>query len=380
MTEQHTTVLAGQEVTDLWLEGRDAWNRWVQDNPIADIDFSETDFAGIREQNQLALLSFEGFIFPDGHVSFDCADFGKGNVSFFGARFGTGDVSFSRTAFDGDHISFVETDFGNGLVSFSHARFGPGVISFLKARFGTGDVLFYRTVPDTNRLIFEQIKSEACILMGDLLHPEKLVELSFEGASLKESLILPKGTYSAIPDFRNCRLAKPLSFHDIQISKRAAPQGLSILEDSLEPEVEEDISKLRLLAELAEKNRNHRSRLAFRATERRFRRLLNPYGLPSPLDLFFDSASDYGQSLLRPLIGLLLIFITFAFLYNLDTGNLQKALLYSAANTLPVVPASGSLQALHFSGQNAPLAFLQQILAMIFLGLLGLGLWNRWKG
>ena len=271
-------------------------------------------------------------------------------------------------------------DFGDGLVSFSHTRFGGGVISFLKALFGKGDVIFYRTDLQAERFLFEQIRSSARIAMGDLLPSEKLIELSFEGASLEESLILPKGTFNCIPDFRNCRLAKPLSFHHIRISKNAAPLELATPEGSEETEVEEDISKLRLLAELAENNRDHRSHLAFRAAERRFRRVLNPYGLPSPLDLFFDMASDYGQSLLRPLIGLLLTFITFTFLYSLHKGNLPQALLYSAANTLPIVPASDSVQALHFSSHNAPLVFLQQILAVIFLGLLGLSLWNRLKG
>ena len=37
-------VSEGQDAIDPWRQGRDAWNAWVAENPVADIDFSRVDF------------------------------------------------------------------------------------------------------------------------------------------------------------------------------------------------------------------------------------------------------------------------------------------------------------------------------------------------
>ena len=57
---EERTVLKGQDAIDLWQQGADAWNAWVEKNPIADIDFSEVDFS------KYADVSFARFRFPNG--------------------------------------------------------------------------------------------------------------------------------------------------------------------------------------------------------------------------------------------------------------------------------------------------------------------------
>ncbi len=42
---EERVVLEGQDAIDLWQQGRDAWNAWVAQNPVADIDFSGVDFS-----------------------------------------------------------------------------------------------------------------------------------------------------------------------------------------------------------------------------------------------------------------------------------------------------------------------------------------------
>ena len=81
-------VLAGQDAIDLWQQGADAWNDWVAENPVADVDFSGVDFT------KYGGVSFEGFRFPKGKKDFSETVFGDGIVGFYGADFGDGDVRF----------------------------------------------------------------------------------------------------------------------------------------------------------------------------------------------------------------------------------------------------------------------------------------------
>jgi hypothetical protein len=64
--------LKGQEAIDLWLQGHDVWDKWVDENPAVDVDFSSMDFSQYRE------CDFSIFKFPNGDVSFNEATFGEG--------------------------------------------------------------------------------------------------------------------------------------------------------------------------------------------------------------------------------------------------------------------------------------------------------------
>ena len=75
-------VLSGQDAIDLWQQGRDVWNAWVAENPVADIDFSGVDFSKYGD------VSFAGFRFPNGKKDFSETVFGDGDVSFSRATFG----------------------------------------------------------------------------------------------------------------------------------------------------------------------------------------------------------------------------------------------------------------------------------------------------
>ncbi|QPB85864.1 hypothetical protein CWC22_022960 [Pseudoalteromonas rubra] len=130
------TVLEGQAAIDLWLQGKEIWNKWVEENPIADVDFAKADFA------KYDTVSFEGYKFPKGYVSFIRAKFGEGRVSFSGAQFGKGGVSFYNTQFGEGRVSFMRAKFGEGNVYFSGAKFDKGDVSFFNTQFGEGKVDF----------------------------------------------------------------------------------------------------------------------------------------------------------------------------------------------------------------------------------------------
>ncbi|MCV6590775.1 MAG: hypothetical protein OIF57_17390, partial [Marinobacterium sp.] len=84
-------TLKGDEAVALWKKGREAWNQWVRENPVYNVDFSEVDFTPHRQPrfrltDKLAKkpswrrvvyknfkpldecwkVDFSGYLFPDG--------------------------------------------------------------------------------------------------------------------------------------------------------------------------------------------------------------------------------------------------------------------------------------------------------------------------
>ncbi|MBU2708788.1 pentapeptide repeat-containing protein [Zooshikella marina] len=148
--------LGPDEAVGLWLQGKEVWNKWVEENPVADVSFSNVDFNS--HCKGLGPVDFSGFFFPFGKVSFEgstfnnrqmkrsvhftMTKFGKSEVSFYGARFGNGHVDFSGAQFGGEGVTFERSKFGKGDISFYNAQFGNGNVSFEKTIFGEGNVSF----------------------------------------------------------------------------------------------------------------------------------------------------------------------------------------------------------------------------------------------
>ncbi|TMO54247.1 DUF4097 domain-containing protein [Pseudoalteromonas phenolica] len=134
--DKEKVVLKGQAAIDLWLQGRETWNKWVEENPVADVIFIGVDFRTYET------VSFNGYIFPEGLVDFSNANFGNGTTSFQRADFGKGQVSFTHASFDKGYVSFYCAKFGEGEVDFLGVSFGNGDVIFTGANFGNGNVHF----------------------------------------------------------------------------------------------------------------------------------------------------------------------------------------------------------------------------------------------
>ncbi|MGA4608702.1 hypothetical protein [Pseudoalteromonas maricaloris] len=156
-------VLKGQAAIELWLQGKEAWNKWVEENPVADVSFREVDFTKFEG------VLFTGYKFPTGtvdfslarfnedraicpnkqlaniQVNFSHAHFGDGDVDFSGAMFGISDVLFLQTQFGAGRVSFSGVTLAKGLVNFSNAHFGDGNVNFSGSRFNKAEVLFLNT-------------------------------------------------------------------------------------------------------------------------------------------------------------------------------------------------------------------------------------------
>ncbi len=135
--------LEGDNAIALWLLGKDKWNKCVEENPEARVDFSGKDFSKYRNKVPYGMISFEDFKFPNGGVSFMNAIFGDDGVSFYKTRFGDGDVDFRGAKFGDGGVSFRRAIFGDGKVDFYSTRFINCVVRFDNAKFGDGEVNFY---------------------------------------------------------------------------------------------------------------------------------------------------------------------------------------------------------------------------------------------
>lgn len=143
-------VLRGVEAYKLLMQGEDAWNYFMEQNPETMVSFHGFDFS-----NSGATIDFSFFQFPKG-VSFAGALFGNNRVSFEHAQFGSGDVSFENAVFGNSIISFNDANFGSGEVSFQRTGFGKGEVSFKQAKFGNGNISLIGAAFGDNKISFEQ--------------------------------------------------------------------------------------------------------------------------------------------------------------------------------------------------------------------------------
>ena len=150
---QVKVVLEGKKAIDLWLSGKDKWNAWAEENPLADVSFRDADFSNFLNENTNC-ISFKEYIFPhgkthflgakfgDGKVDFQKANFGNGDVRFTAVDFGDGEVDFSDSIFGDGNVDFSDTIFGDGDSCFCGIKFGDGSVEFTRAQFGLGEVYF----------------------------------------------------------------------------------------------------------------------------------------------------------------------------------------------------------------------------------------------
>jgi hypothetical protein len=336
MIEPGKKTLEGDKAIDLWLQGKDAWNKWVENNPIADVSFRGVDFSQHRVDDN---ISFYEFKFP------------TGNVDFFGASFGEGDVDFHKA------------NFGNGDVNFFNTVFGAGPVSFSDASFGDGDVSFHNAIFSGN------------VFFNNLQHCNKVKLFSFRNVSFAKSFTIA-GDFGCVVDMVGTK-----TIHHVELSGLKCQLRRNdfcwISTDAID---NHDAVRLRRLKVLAEQNKHHEAALRFHADEMRAERWHKTKGPAACLDVLFDILSNYGQSIWRPVVGLgaLIILSPFAAEVLAKAGEIivswgiDKAALKTAIqNSLPFLPASRSTSSL--------LSTLHQLGAFVFIFLIGLGLRNRFR-
>ncbi len=365
----------------MWIQGRDVWNEWVEENPIADISFQNVDFNQHRNLETINInhWPFAYFNFPTGKKNFCKVNFGIGEVSFENAVFGDGYVSFDRATFGDGDVSFYNATFGEGGVWFYRAKFGPGAFTLDAASLGIGSYNF----------------GDATFLgrasFANLINVKTVTSLSFRHASFEKVFTLDsEDTFGCVPDLVGTKTSHHTSLAELKCASNTATHK-KIFKRSVD---EGDAERFRRLKELAEQNRDFEKALDFRVEEMRAARWHNKHGFATALvEGLFWLASDYGRSLARPLYGLIGLWLLGAAVYAKASTlpftyhEIIKAMPFSWGQMFVYIPSSKEARTqglMALFGEHMPnwlyfITFSQSLLTLVLLFQVGLVLRNRFK-
>lgn len=376
---------------------------------------------------------FQKADFGRGRASFALTQFGEGGVSFDEAIFGAGEVSFSCAKFGERLTSFLKTQFGDGQLAFENAEFGENGVSFYGARFGNGDVSFENTLFGKGDVSLQdttfgtgQVSFEGARLQGNLkIAPlesrktvwsfrdcsfggrtefllengaEAVTQFDLRGARFDSSLTL-RGAFGSVPDFRRSKVTHHVDLSEFSVTLRRKPKWKWLPWLSKVAEDKEDGARLRRLKEIAEGAKDHQKALEFAADENRANRWIKTGKLASVLDLAFSGFSNYGQSIMRPILWLagvlalaMLLFLILATTTQADgmidwAQRIGQSVKLSFSNSVPFLPhardfgltSKKALFGEHPSLWVDAIVAIQGILSFVFLFLIGLGLRNRFR-
>ena len=364
MADNDFETLEPKKSLALWRQGKDAWNAWVEKNPEYNIDFSGVDFS--EHGKKLYVVSFSGFQFPVGNVSFEYTNFGKERAYF------------SETKFNKGYISFIYAQFGEGGAYFDGVEFGEGNVHFTCARFN-GPVDF-----------------------TDLKRVWVIEMFSFRGAIFDGTLnISSDGKFSCLIDLTQTKKAHHVSLDGLKLTllreknriSRFFPEGDWATQNVLI--YSNDIACARRLKELAEGNKDHEAAQNFHVLEMQAKRVHSkcPIGYLWNTEFWYEKLSDYGRSITRPLLWMAYIWWVWTIAYmtvsfmETDKAQFVKSAVYSFAQMFAFIPSSRDAR-FHLGEalfKKTPpdliyaLTFSQSILALMLLFLLGLGLRHRYR-
>ena len=369
MAEDGRISLGPEDTVALWIQGREVWNAWVENNPDADINFHSVDFNQLRNLETINKddWPFANFNFPTGKKNFGGTTFGDGDVSFYRAKFGDGDVSF------------FDATFGDGDVSFHRAKFGLGALTLDAASLGNGCYSF----------------SDATFLgrasFANLVNVKAVTSLHFRHASFEGAFTLgSKEMFSCVPDLVGTKTSHHISLAELECASNTATHK-KIFKRSVD---EGDAERFRRLKELAEQNRDFEKALDFRVEEMCAARWHGDYRWPTALvEGLFWLGCDYGRDLARPLLWLFVMFGLCANVYvaacisALGSTVVTKAILFSWGQMFVYIPSSSNardegLQILfdgHLPDWLYFITFSQSLLTLVLLFQVGLVLRNRFK-
>ncbi|PCJ99062.1 MAG: hypothetical protein COA45_06355 [Zetaproteobacteria bacterium] len=428
MADNDFKTLRPDGAVALWLQGKDVWNAWVEENPEYNIIFHGIDFSEYREHPTIPKgewpfqrfnfpkgdVDFSEAVFDDGDVSFSYvkfgdgdvffteAQFGNGNVSFLGAQFGDGYVDFFKVTFSDGFVIFLETKFGDGATYFTHVQFGSGYVDFSRAQFGEGSAVFSSVTFGDGDVSFLGVKFVGDALFLGLKEVDKVKSFSFKGAVFNGPFdISSDETFPCLIDLTHTKTSHHVSLDGVKCTLLRKPKRRPRFftdgdwATQMVANDPKDIVCARRLMELAEANKDHQAAQNFHVLEMQANREHSkcPIGYLWNTEFWYEKLSDYGRSISRPLDRLLDICIFYMAAYLgasyqiLGHFNCLKSIIYSVAQMFAFIPSSRGARSKLGEAlfRKTPpdliyaLTFSQSILALILLFLLGLGLRHRYR-
>lgn len=329
-----------------WIDGVEAWNAWAagmleirpQDREgVAEETFQEVVTADFSHLCFVGDVDFIRFEFP-GHTEFRNSVFGgsgrfAGDAYFNSASFGSS-AWFENAIFSGDAF-FYATLFSGGFAFFAGATF-RGRALFGAATF-SGDSAVFRGATFGKMTDFSVVEftSHSRTIVADFSRADFNGEVYF-GASVFDAAIFCSiksersfsigSTFKATPDFREASFHEPPQLDEAEIKPCLSRRH--VMGDCRRPPLDwakhapnkDEHAKFRALRGMADQGNDHTSALRFNANEIAARRFWvdEPFGLNASrfwLGWLYQLVSDYGRSILRPLIGLFAVVATFAALF-----------------------------------------------------------------
>ena len=419
------------------------------------VDFSNVEFGE-------GFISFDHSSFGDGNVDFTNSQFGKGIVIFSNAEFGEGDVDFSDSTFENGNVDFEDINFGTGEVSFTGVDFGVGWVSYFNSIFNSGDVFFSDCKFGEGLVNFSQIKlKESDIFFGfsdllnakfkcesakisgqfnfhDIANVDKLRAISFKHTTFETTVDLDNNEFKCIPDFTNTKLSNHLILSNFYVNAEKKPSsrliskvainiyklwfGEKVLISRVRKAIninerfintfkaswpwltksivvnKDDIERLRRLKELADINKHHQLALDLHIEEMKCSRWIETPWQKLPIEFLFQKCGDYGRSIFRPIISLVLLWLSFAPIYASDSSKKDvwaDALLFSFSQMFSLIPSSKDARTesskelygavvdgkviVDIPNYVFGLAGLQSIASIALVFLVGLALRNRFR-
>jgi uncharacterized protein YjbI with pentapeptide repeats len=365
-------------------------------NSTLDVDFSSAKFSNY--------VNFTEAVF--GNVLFTSATFSK-NATFAHAQFTKGaDFSYATFSEDADFswatfsesTQFVSATFSKAnfssatflYVDFSSAGFKENAdfssanfylyanfssTTFFNANFDLAK--FHQIVHFTSTALKLSVYFTDSTFSKDADFSSAVFEkaANFVNAEFKSNTVFVKARFEGqVPDFRGAKLHEATEWHEVHWPPK--PQSKADAQDQVYA-----YEKLKLEMERLKK---HVDEQAFFAKELRARRETYPFpSIDWILNFLYEQLSDYGQSIKRPVFWLFLLFALGAGLFALvpvSRGvahlSLDRAAGLSSANIFPFLLKR---EMASYSGPAQGIGFIEAIIGLVLLFLLGLALRNKFR-
>ncbi|KZN49886.1 hypothetical protein [Pseudoalteromonas luteoviolacea] len=273
-----------------------------------------------------------------------------------------------------------------GAFSVYHSAFNSSLV-FRGSRFHK-DVVFFSCDFEGVSASFKKCRFESSFELILRENKRNFQKLLFNGAHFKLDVNV-SALLACVPDFRQTKIDHHFDVEHLKVQLNRKKNDGAILESAIDPE---DAERFCRLKEIADSNKNHDKALLFLADEMRARRWNSISTFESILDGFYSLASNYGQSVKRPVILLMFnifLFAQFTCSYGEREarGKFESALVVSVATITPFMAISrearkSSLDKIFNNGvpeRYYLYSYLYSFSAFILIFLVGLGLRNRFR-
>jgi hypothetical protein len=332
--------------------------------------FNKITFKFIREEAEKEeIIDLRGVIFPGDidfvnlskeleglpAISFVGAEF-NGNTYFTNCKF-SGGTDFTNCKFYGDEVNFKFSTFSGNTTAFDYAVFECQEVVFTRSNFLGGGAGF----------------TGAKFIGG---------AARFPGAVFNCPVSMDNTTFKEVPDFRRTYIKAHFTLKGVEVNFSKEPvKGSRFRWKAIE---ERDPDRLRRLKQMAADVLDHDREQKFFALELQAKRDYETTDWALISSYLYEWLSDFGRSIKRPLLGLLVIWISNG-LFFADCPNFGACTTFgegmkkSTSFLFPFLGASQNTLKYGLQGFDVFLGFLEGGLGLVFLFLIGLALRNRFR-